>query len=146
MTVDVGSLSFAEIEARIDAIVAEPEGVPQETAAELLAIGETVLEAWVCARGEVPTRERKEGFRLLALHRQGARSEPSFNACREACRELAYHYNLITHEPDHPDTSLRITLAGMVARHLVLFIGGKSAVSGLGSFYCSAKPVRVTGH
>ena len=37
MTVDVGSLSFAEIEARIDAIVAEPEGVPQETAAELLA-------------------------------------------------------------------------------------------------------------
>jgi hypothetical protein len=112
----------------------------------LLAIGETVLEAWVCARGQVPTRERKEGFRLLALHRQGARGEPSFNACRETCRELAYHYNLITGEPDHPDTGHRITLAGMVARHLVLFIGGKIAVSGLGEFCCSAKPLRATGH
>lgn len=146
MTVDVGTLSFAEIEDRIDAIVAEPEGVPQETAAELLAIGETVLEAWVCARGEVPTRERTEGSRLLALHRQGARGEPSFNACRQACRDLAYHYNLITHEPDHPDTEHRITLAGMVARHLVLFIGGKTAVSGLGAFGCAPKPLRAAGH
>lgn len=146
MTVDVGSLSFAEIEDRIDAIVAEPAHVPGVAAAELLAIGETVLEAWVCARGEVPTRDRKEGFRLLALHRQGARGEPSFNACRETCRELAYHYNLIMHEPDHPDTGHRITLAGMVARHLVLFIGGKIAVSGLGQFCCSAKPLRAAGH
>ena len=146
MSVDVGSLSFAEIEDRIDAIVVEPALVPQEAAAELLAIGETVLEAWVCARGEVPTRQRKEGFRLLALQRQGARGEPSFNACREACRDLAYHYNLITHEPDHPDTGHRITLAGMVARHLVLFIGGKAAVTGLGAFYCSSKPQRAAGH
>lgn len=146
MTVDVGSLSFAEIEDRIDAIVAEPAHVPQEAAAELLAIGETVLEAWVCARGEVPTHERNEGFRLLALHRQGARGEPSFNACRETCRDLAYHYNLITRQPDHPDTGHRITLAGMVARHLVLFIGGKVAVSGLGMFGGSVKPLRAAGH
>jgi hypothetical protein len=146
MTIDVGSLSFAEIEDRIDAIVAEPARLPQEAAAELLAIGETVLEAWVCARGEKPTHERMEGFRLLALHRQGARGEPSFNACREACRDLAYHYNLITREPDHPDTDHRITLAGMVTRHLVLFIGGKAAVSGLGEVCCSSKTLRAAGH
>jgi hypothetical protein len=51
MNVDVASLSFAEIEDRIDAIVVESARAPEESAAELLAIGETVLEAWVCARG-----------------------------------------------------------------------------------------------
>ena len=52
--------------------------------------GERVLERWLEARGETPTAARREGFRLLALHRQGARGDPSFNACRESCRELAY--------------------------------------------------------
>ena len=62
---------------------------------ELLAQAEAVLEEWVKARGEVPTSEASEGFRLLALHRQGARGVPSFNACRETCREIAYRYNLL---------------------------------------------------
>ena len=47
------------------------------------------------ARADAPTRARVEGFRLLALHRQGAQGDPSFNACRETCRELVYHHNLV---------------------------------------------------
>ncbi|WP_072393626.1 hypothetical protein [Hyphomicrobium sp. CS1BSMeth3] len=138
--------AFAGIEERIDAIAMDGSTAPASAAAELLAIGERVLEAWVRARGEAPTDARKEGFRLLALHRQGARGEPSFNACRETCRELVYHYNLIAFEPDHPDTGHRLTLAAMIARHLMLFVGGKLEVAGLGEFCCSARPLRAAGH
>ncbi len=138
--------AFAGIEDRIDAIAMDGGTAPVRAAAELLAIGESVLEAWVRARGEAPTDARKEGFRLLALHRQGARGEPSFNACRETCRELAYHYNLITLAPDHPDTGHRLTLAAMIARHLMLFVGGKLEVAGLGEFCCSSRPLRAVGH
>ena len=52
----------------------------------LLGLAEESLEAWVHARGDAPTHEEREGFRLLALHHQGARGDPSFNACRETCR------------------------------------------------------------
>ncbi len=67
---------------------------------ELLALGEAILETWLIAHGEDADRSDKvEGFRLLALHRQGARGEPSFNACRETCRELVYHHNLVRLDP-----------------------------------------------
>jgi len=136
--------SFAEIEAEIDGI-ANAGLTPQEAVARLVAIGEEILEHWIIARGETPTLEQKEGFRLLALHRQGAKGDPSFNACRETARELAYHYNLITLEPDHPDTPKRVMLAAMVARHLCLFISGKMEVAGLGEFCCSSRPLRAAG-
>jgi len=136
--------SFAEIEAEIDGI-ANAGLTPQEAVARLVAIGEEILEHWIVARGETPTSEQKEGFRLLALHRQGAKGDPSFNACRETARELAYHYNLITLEPDHPDTPKRVMLAAMVARHLCLFISGKMEVAGLGEFCCSSRPLRAAG-
>ncbi len=74
----------------------------------LLQSGEQVLENWSAAKGFAPTSDRKEGFRLLALHRQGAKGDPSFNACRETCRELVYHYNLVTMEPDHAETGKRL--------------------------------------
>ena len=115
---------------------------PQASAGELLDIGEKVLEAWIVARDEAPTKVLKEGFRLLALHRQGAKGEPSFNACRETCRELVYHYNLIADEPDHPDTARRLKMMSLVAKHLLLFVAGKLEVAGLGEFCCAAKPVR----
>lgn len=136
--------AFAEIEAEIDGI-AEAGLAPQEAMARLVALGEEVLEHWVVARGETPTTGRKEGFRLLALHRQGAKGDPSFNACRETARELAYHYNLITQEPDHPGTIKRVMLAAMVARHLCFFVSGKMQVAGLGEFCCSSRPLRATG-
>lgn len=138
--------TFADIESRIDsiingALVSDPEGLTP-LARELLALGETVLEQWIIARGEVPTSDKKEGFRLLALHRQGAKGDPSFNACRETCRELVYHYNLVTLDPDHPEAARRARLAALVAKHLALFVGGKMEVAGLGEFCCAAKPVR----
>ena len=134
--------SFADIEADIEALARAPEG-PEAAAAALLATGEEILEAWIAARGGEPTEERREGFRLLALHRQGARGEPSFNACRETCRELVYHYNLIRSDPAHRDIKSRVRLAAYVARHLCYFIGGKLEESGLGDFCCSSKPLRA---
>ncbi len=140
------SMSLDEAAARIDAIAAEADDALMTAAParadELLALGEVILETWVAARGETPTDGAVEGFRLLALHRQGARGEPSFNACRESCRELVYHHNLVRLEPTHPETARRLRLGAMVARHVALFIGGKLEVAGLGEFCCSARPLR----
>ena len=110
---------------------------------ELLSLGEAVLETWVAARGAAPTRESIEGFRLLALHRQGAQGDPSFNACRETCRELVYHHNLIRLGPAAAEASRSIRLGAMVARHLALFIAGKLESAGFGEFCCSSRPVRA---
>lgn len=133
---------FAEIEAGISEVAQARDALA--AAGELVTLGEEVLEHWVAARGEMPTQETREGFRLLALHRQGSKGEPSFNACRETCRELAYHYNLIATEPDHADTPKRLALAAMVARHLYLFVEGKMQVEGLGEFCCASRPLRLT--
>lgn len=107
------------------------------------SIGEAGLCHWIAARGEAPTLDEREGFRLLALHRQGGKGEPSFNACREACRELVYHHNLIAMEPDHPEVRKRLAMAAPVATHLHLFIGGKMEVAQLGEFCCSSRPLRA---
>jgi hypothetical protein len=109
----------------------------------LLAIAEEALEQWIVARGEVPTVDRREGFRLLALHRQGARGVPSFNACRETCREIAYHYNLLTMTPDHEQFVRRARMMRLLVNHLVLFVSGKMEVEGLGEFCCASRPLRT---
>ena len=114
----------------------------QAAAEELLRASEEVIEHWVTARGEVPTVDEREGFRLLALHRQGAKGDPSFNACRETCREVVYHYNLVTMQPEHSDITDRLYMMGLVSKHLYLFISGKLQVAGLGEFCCSSKPIR----
>ena len=113
-----------------------------DLAADMLDMGETILEIWLEAQGREPTDKTVEGFRLLALHQQAARGNPSFNACRETCRELVYHYNLITLEPQAIDQNQRLRLAAMVLKHLGLFVGGKLEESGLGDFCCSSRPVR----
>ena len=99
------------------------------------------------ARGEAPTAEQTEGFRLLALHRQGARGAPSFNACRETCREIAYHSNLLRMQPAAPaDGELaarRQRMMALLAKHLVLFVSGKLQAEGLGEFCCASRPLRA---
>lgn len=116
---------------------------PTATAAELLQLGEEVLEHWVVAKGKEPTFEEREGFRLLALHRQGCKDDATFNACRESCRELVYHYNLVTTQPDDPNSKQWAKLAAMVAYHLYLFVSGKMEVAQLGDFCCSSKPLHA---
>ena len=119
-------------------------GLPAGQRAErLLRLGEDVLEGWLRARGLEPTTALHEGFRLLALHRQGARGEPSFNACRETCRELVFHYNLVTGEPGHPRLDHRLEMMRLVAMHLYLFVSGKMQVDQLGEFCCASKPLRL---
>ncbi len=154
-------MSLGDIGLAIDEC--RPGTEPQPEAARLVSRGEAVLEHWVTARGQEPTDRTHEGFRLIALHRQGARGEPSFNACRETVRELAYHYNLITLEsaplegsppegppPEgppsqgkHDETAKRLEMMRMVARHLYLFVSGKMEVDGLGEFCCSSRPMRL---
>ena len=104
----------------------------------LLARAEAVLEAWIRARGEQPAQETVEGFRLLALHRQGCKGVPSFNACRETCREIAYHFNVLA-TPDQRTLEMMERLV----RHLELFVEGKMEVEGLGDFCCSSRPLRA---
>ena len=126
---------FAVIDTELDAPVPAP-------AQDLLGIAEEILEHWITARGEVPTTELTEGFRLLALHRQGARGEPSFNACRESCREIAYHFNLLYLEPGGARAASRQRMMLMLVRHLSLFVSGKMQVAGLGDFCCASRPLR----
>ncbi|MDW8468680.1 MAG: hypothetical protein RML56_06565 [Burkholderiales bacterium] len=101
-----------------------------------------MLERWIEARGGEPTAERSEGFRLLALHRQGAKGVPSFNACRETCREIAYHYNLLAMRPTE-DRARRLDMMRRLVLHLALFVRGKLEVARLGEFCCSARPLRL---
>jgi hypothetical protein len=131
--------SFDDIEARIDELGKSAN--PLEAVAEMLMLGEEVLERWVTGRGQEPTQDTSEGFRILALHKQGARGEPSFNACRETCRELVYHHNLIEQSPEDEKAGQWLIMAGVVARHLLLFVGGKMEVEGLGEFCCSSQPL-----
>ncbi|MDH3741668.1 MAG: hypothetical protein OER56_08725 [Hyphomicrobiales bacterium] len=133
--------SIADIGAELDTPRADlPAG---EQAARLLQLGEGVLEHWARARELEPTDEEREGFRLLALHRQGAKGEPSFNACRETCRELAYHYNLVCSDAAHPEVAKRLEMMRLVAMHLYLFVSGKMQVDQLGEFCCASKPLRL---
>ncbi len=133
---------LADIEAGIAAVESEPD--PQAAIEQLLRHSEEVLEHWIKARGDVPTDDEREGFRLLALHRQGAKGDPSFNACRETCREIAYHYNLISLQPESAETTHRFEMMKMICSHLYLFISGKMQVAELGEFCCSSKPIRLT--
>lgn len=132
---------LADIESAIAAISAAP--CVQSAVDELLRLSEEVVEHWISARGEVPTAATREGFRLLALHRQGAKGDPSFNACRETCREVVYHYNLISMQPEHTETTNRLEMMKMISSHLYLFISGKMQVAELGEFCCSSKPIRL---
>jgi hypothetical protein len=108
----------------------------------LLGLAEEVLEVWVRARGGEPTREEREGFRLLALHRQGSQDLPSFNACRETCREICYHYNLLALPAPPEQSAQRLKMMALLVRHLALFVGGKLEVEKLGEFCCASRPVR----
>lgn len=136
----IPALSLVDIGRRLGELAADPSGL---NPAEVLSLGEAVLEHWVCARGRKPTSGQREGFRLLALHRQGADKDPSFNACRETCRELVYHYNLLTQQPDHEDAERRRLMMVLVANHLYLFISGKMQTEKLGEFCCSSRPLRT---
>ncbi len=116
---------------------------PVQAATFLLHVGEEVMENWLLARQKKPTDTLREGFRILALHRQGAKGDPSFNACRETARELVYHYNLIRLDPGHDETVRRLSMMQLLARHLVFFISGKLQEAGLGEFCCASKPSRL---
>jgi len=136
---------FAELLDRVDARLTDaPLPATARALADLqLAEAEDVLEAWLESKGRIPTDETVEGFRLLALHRQGAKGDPSFNACRETCREIVYLRNVVTaYDGDMPEARHSLRLQSMVVKHLALFVGGKMVEAGLGDFCCSSRPIR----
>ncbi|MDE3177021.1 MAG: hypothetical protein KGM15_13045 [Pseudomonadota bacterium] len=127
---------------RVADIESELEAAPAD-ARRFVALAEETLELWLAAHGAEPTCGTSEGSRLLALHRQGARGDPSFNACRETCRELVYRQNLVAAagEAGAPrDTGEQMRA---LALHLAYFIGGKLENAKLGEFCCSSRPLRV---
>lgn len=142
-------LDLSALHARLDVIAALPSEAAQQNAdalaAELLLTSERILETWVVAHDGTPTEARKEGFRLLALHAQGARGEPSFNACRETCREIVFQHNVVMSTAAGEERERALRLMVMVVRHLALFISGKLEVAGLGEFCCASKPLRLAG-
>lgn len=109
---------------------------------ELLDAAEAVLEHWLMAHEKVPTQDSHEGFRLLALHRQAAKGDPSFNACRETCREAAYRYNLANTESAPEAWRTNLATMRRVVQHLVYFAGGKLRNAELGEFCCASRPIR----
>ena len=131
---------IADIGARLELLSTADLG--PAAAEELLSLAEQTLEHWVTGRGVAPTQERREGFRLLALHRQGCRNLPSFNACRETCREIAYHYNLLKLPADREQAVRHARMMALLVNHLLLFVVGKMQVEGLGEFCCSSRPLR----
>ena len=116
---------------------------PAERARAYLSAGEAVLENWLIAHEREPTDGAVEGFRLLALHRQGAKGDPSFNACRETCRELVYHHNVILSAPESAEAASRAVMMRFVLNHLYLFVAGKLEEAGLGEFCCSSRALRT---
>lgn len=138
--------NFEDLLARLDEIE-NVEGAyalenARELAGELLGLGENVLQFWAISRDEVPASDEKEGFVILALHKQGAKGEPSFNACRETCREIVFQHNVIMKSDDPKVVLGALKLMIMVVRHLALFVSGKLEVSGLGEFCCASKSIR----
>lgn len=133
--------SFASIDARLDAFATLPLAT-REDAEDLLRIGEEILEYWLEAHGKIPTNKSREGFRLLALHAQGAKGDPSFNACRETCREAAYWYNIAMDAGEPDELSRAVATMRRLVQHLSLFISGKCQIAELGEFCCSSRPLR----
>lgn len=135
--------SIASIEQWIEGW--SPQSVAASGAAaprELLIAAESVLEVWLVAHDKIPTQEVHEEFRLLALHRQAAKGDPSFNACRETCREAAYRYNLARSEQSPEEWRANLATMRRVVQHLTYFVGGKLRNAQIGEFCCASRPIR----
>jgi hypothetical protein len=132
--------SIAAIEEWIESFTIE--GADAASPGEMLRAGEEVLENWLVANDKTPTFSVKEGFRLLALHRQAAQGEPSFNACRETCREVCYRFNMAGSGLAPAEWRSNLATLRRVVQHLVYFIGGKLRNAQLGEFCCASRTVR----
>jgi len=134
-------IAFESLKAQIDTLDSAAGDV--EMAAGLVEAAEHVIENWLEAHDQAPTDKTHEGSRLIALHRQGAKGDPSFNACRETCRELVYRYNVIIGGHAGDETEKVLEMMRLLARHIFLFISGKLQESKLGEFCCSSKSLRL---
>lgn len=108
-----------------------PPEEPGPIAAELVQIGEEILEHWLLARGETPAAANETELRLLTLQAQCTALEPRFEGCRTACLELIDQANLVTGEPEHAATAERLLVAVAADFHLYSFVTSRMAEAGL---------------
>lgn len=132
--------SLNEISVALETPIGENQLARAQYFIELCA---EILENWLVVNDKAPTEEEYEGFRLLALQRQASVGDPSFNACRETCREAAFAYNQIAANGEADANKIIIARLGRIAKHLNLFIIGKFENSKLGEFCCASKPIRL---
>ncbi len=128
----------------ISAALESPIGESQLARAQyIIQLCEEIMENWLVVNDKTPSNETYEGFRLLALQRQASVGDPSFNACRETCREAAFAHNQIAANGENEKNQIIIARLGRIAKHLNLFIIGKFENSKLGEFCCASKPLRL---
>lgn len=73
---------------------------PAPVAAELLQLGEEILEHAVIVRGHTPLDKPSEGSRLLALQAQCTRLDPALVSLDDPCRRLLDRYDAVMAETD----------------------------------------------
>ena len=71
--------------------------------------------------------------------RPGACGEPSFNACRESCRGLVYHCNLLISQLGAERSGARARMMILLTSPLHLSVAGKLQGQRLGEFCCTSR-------
>ncbi len=104
---------------------------PAPIAAELVQLGEEILEHWLLAAGGTPVADGgEEQLRLLALQAQCVAREPGFAACRTACLEVIDQATLVTADPEHAATQERLLVAVAADFHLYTWVTSRMAEAG----------------
>jgi len=136
--------TFAEVEQWVEGWSFD-RAAPLGAAAprQLLAAAEEILGLWLVAHGKAPSSRKVEEFTLLGLHRQAAKGDPSFNACRETCREVCYRFNLAATDLAPAEWRANLATLRRVVQHLVYFVGGKMRNAQIGEFCCSSRSLRT---
>jgi hypothetical protein len=106
---------------------------PAPIANELVGLSEEVFEHWLIARGEAAAADTPQEARLLALHAAAVLGEPGFAGLEQACRDVVRLRDLVSAEPDHPETAERLLVAVAAAGDIYSAITGRMAAGGPGN-------------
>lgn len=100
---------------------------PIPVAAELLQLGEEILEHAVLARGQTPATQPAGEPRVLELQTQCERIDARLAALREPCRRLLEHYDAVMGMPDDDQAGPRLLAAAQAAGDLYSLVAGRQS-------------------
>jgi hypothetical protein len=106
---------------------------PAPIANELVELSEEIFEHWLIARGEAAAADTPQEARLLALHAAAVHGEPGFTELARACTEVVRLRDLVTAEPDHPETTERLLVAAAAVGDIYSAITGRMAAGASGN-------------